>query len=102
MTYQYDIPFSAYWCGGKYATDEEKKIKRDTVTRFIKEAKAGNVYKLGGIGTPEDSTLKIVAYNRSKNGLGLKCGRGNTLILSRENVLAYIKNGATLIATAES
>lgn len=83
---------------GHSATPEEKKQKRDTVNRFMNEAKAGNVYAAGhGIGS-SGSQFEIVHFNRSPNKLGLRWSNtGRPVALSRSNVEKFISNGARLI-----
>lgn len=90
------IPLSTRMFNGKHATKEEKAQKRNTVSRFMNEAKAGDVYRTGvGIGSRGDQ-FEIVSYNRSPNKLGIRSG-GRTVALSRGNVESYIGNGARLV-----
>lgn len=92
------LPLSTLWGNGSMATPAEKKQKRDTVKRFISEAKVGNVYATGtGVGS-SGSTFEIVQYNRSPNKMGIKDGSGRPVALSSTNLVGYIKNGAHLIA----
>lgn len=39
------LPLAFRIGGSKYATAEEKQQRRETITRFMNEAKAGNVYR---------------------------------------------------------
>ena len=91
------FPVGARIFGGRGATPEEKKQTREIVSRFMQEAKAGNVYSLGaGIMSGSGETFEIVHYNRSPNKLGIRSG-GRAVAMSRENVARYIMNGATLV-----
>lgn len=86
--------------GSQYASPEEKKQRRETLNRFMKEAKEGDVYSVGGgVGSAGGSQFEVVHYNRSPNKLGLKWknGRGQAVAMSRENVEKFISNGATLV-----
>lgn len=87
------IPIPVLWGSG---TKEEKRQVRETVTRFINEAKVGNVYKVGtGIGS-SGGDFTVVSH---RGGLGIKAVGSNRqpIKLTRSNVMQYIKNGATLI-----
>lgn len=93
------FPVSLRIGGGKLATPQEKKQKAETVTRFLNEAKAGNVYSTGaGIGSA-GAQFEVVSFNRSPNKMGLKWSNSNTrpVALSRANIANYIANGARLI-----
>lgn len=83
--------------GGAGASAEDKAQKRAIVTRFMSEAKEGNVYSLGaGIMSGGGEQFEIVRFNRSPNKLGIR-SNGRTIALSRSNAAKYIMNGATLI-----
>ena len=87
------FPFATRWRGG--GTKEEKAQVTKTVTEFIKNAKAGDVYQLGGgIGSAGGETFEITERGGGK--LYIRSGR-NSVQLSRENVKKYIANGARLI-----
>ena len=90
------LPLSTLIYAGKYATPDEKSEKRATVTRFMNAAREGDIYLSGHCFQPDSSRFEIVAHRSSSNGLGIRCGR-RTVAMSRDNVAAYIKNGATLI-----
>lgn len=84
--------------GGAGASASDKAQKRAIVSRFLSEAKAGNVYSFGsGIMSGGGGQFEIVHFNRSPNKLGIRSG-GRTVALSRDNVAKFISNGATLIA----
>lgn len=85
--------------GARYASDEEKQQRRETITRFMNEAKVWNVYRLGGgIGSEGDTPeIEIVPYNSSPNKMGIKSGNYRPVAMSRANVERYIANGATLV-----
>ena len=87
------FPYSTIWKGG--GTKEEKAQVTKTVTEFIKNAQAGDVYRLGGGFGSGGSEMEIVERGNGK--LYIRSGRGNAVQLSRENVKKYIRNGATLI-----
>lgn len=84
------IPLAAY-AFPAYASAEEKNIKRETVSRFIRDAAAGDVYEIGGIGGK--SELRVIAR---RGRLYLDSGR-RTVVMSRANVLCHISNGARLV-----
>lgn len=89
------LPLSTRLFGGRNASMEDRKKKREIVTRFINEAEAGNSYKTGvGIGSAAES-FEVVSYSRSPNKLGIRSGN-RTVAMSRANVERYIANGATL------
>ena len=89
------FPYSTLWKGG--GTKEEKAQVTKTVTEFIKNAKEGDVYQLGGgFGSAGGATFEIVTRGGSGK-LYIKSGRNNAVQMSRENVKKYISNGAKLI-----
>ena len=91
------FPVGARIFGGAGASAEDKAQKRAIVTRFLSEAKEGNVYSVGaGIMSGGGDSFEIVHFNRSPNKLGIRSG-GRTIALSRANISKYIMNGATLI-----
>lgn len=91
------IPYSVQMGQG---TKEEKKKKTETITRFMNEAKVGNVYSTGSsVGSSGGSKFEIVHYNRSPNKMGIRSvGTGRAVAMSRENVFSWIKNGAILVS----
>ena len=90
------IPLTVVMGGRRYSTPEEQRQARDTVNAFIRDAQAGNQYRTGaGLGS-EMSDFEVVAYNRSPNGLGIRAGN-RTVAMTRSNIMAWIKNGATLV-----
>jgi len=93
------IPLTAYM-GSKYASPEDLKKKRETIKRFIKDAKVGNVYSAsGGFGSAGDSLFEIVHSNKSSNHMALKWvnSKYGPVVLNSSNVLSFIKNGAKLV-----
>lgn len=95
LTYE-RFPYSTLWKGG--GTKEERAQVTKTVSDFIKNAQAGDVYRLGGGFGSGGSEMEIIerGYGLSAS-LYIKQERGNPLKLSRENVKRYISNGAKLI-----
>lgn len=89
------IPYSVI-ANSRFATAEEKRVARESVTRFINSAKAGDVYELGGGVGSGGERIEIVTHRRSPNGLGIKAvgSPRQPVALNRANVLSYIKNGA--------
>lgn len=90
------FPISTVMFGGRNATNEEKAIKRETVKRFINEAKVGNVYKTGAGFGSGSGDFEIVHFNRSPNKMGIKSGN-RTVALTSTNVSKFIQNGARRI-----
>lgn len=92
------IPRVFSFGGSKYATAEEKKQRKEIISRFMDEAKEGNVYSVGGgIGSSGGSKFKVV---RSRGKLALQWDNGGyskPVEMSRANVEKYISNGAKLI-----
>lgn len=95
-----------YWVrsgGQKFSTKEERKQVSETITRFIDNAKPGQVYNVGGGFGSGEAQFKVVSSG--KWGLGLKwlsSSSTNTVKLDRANVRNYIFNGAKLIRTEKS
>lgn len=90
------IPMSFRVGGGKYATPEEKKERKEIINSFINEAKEGDVYRSGsGVGS-SGGEFEIL---KGKNGLmiGWKNSRYRPVEMSRSNVEKFISSGATLI-----
>lgn len=95
------LPSRLFMFGGEGATAEDKALKRSVVSRFMAEAKVGNMYRLGGgFGSSGGETIEIVHHSRSSNKLGIRGRNNRAVAMSRENVAEYIKNGATLIKRA--
>lgn len=91
------FPVSTRMFGGAHASPDDRAQKRAIVTRFLSEAKEGNVYSIGGgFGSRGGEQFEIVHFNRSPNKLGIRSG-GRTIALSRENAAKYIMNGVTLV-----
>jgi len=93
------FPVSLRIGNGSLATSEEKKQKTETVTRFMKDAKPGDVYSAGGGIGSAGAQFEVVPFNRSPNKLGLKWTGSNrqAVALSRANVAIFIANGAKLV-----
>lgn len=86
--------------GGREHTspDDVKKI-RETVSRFMKNAKEGDVYTTGGgVGSAGGTKFKVV---RSRGKLGLAWEKDGYYLrpvqMSRQNVEKFISNGAKLV-----
>lgn len=81
------------------ASKADRAIARNAVTRFISEARAGNEYKTGASFGSDGIHFRVV-----KRGNGrLYIDRGNPwkpILLNRQNVFEYIKNGAWLVNAA--
>ena len=91
------LPVSTRMFGGRYASPADRSAKRAIVSRFMSEAKVGNVYSMGGFTSSGRERFSIVSYNRSPNKMGIRTDRGKTVAMSRENVSKYIANGADLV-----
>ena len=83
--------------GSSRESNEEKKQRRETVTRFMQNAKAGQTYQTGGGIGSGGGTFEVVDYNRSPNKLGLRYEGMRPVAMSRANVEKYIAGGATLM-----
>ena len=83
--------------GRKFASPEENKKARDTVSRFMKEAKDGDVYVVGGgIGSAGGQKFKVTTRG-GKLALAWVSKDGytrNPVQMSRSNVETFISNGA--------
>lgn len=91
------FPVGARLFGGRGASPADRAAKRSIVSRFMSEAKVGNVYSIGGgFGSSGGDRFSVVSFNRSPNKMGIRSG-GRTVAMSRENVAKYISNGATLV-----
>lgn len=93
---------AAFRVGGrKFASQEDSKKVRDTVTRFMKEAKDGDVYMVGGgIGSAGGQKFKVTT-RRGKLALAWISKDGysrNPVQMSRSNVEEFISNGARRVA----
>lgn len=84
------IPLSALY---GTASAKDMRIKQEIVSRFIRDAAAGDVYEIGGIGGK--SELRIIE-RRGRLCLD-RCDGRQPVIMSRANVLRYISTGARLI-----
>ena len=93
------FPIGARLFGGRGASPADRAAKRSIVSRFMSEAKVGNVYSVGGgFGSAGGDRFSVVRFGRSPNKMGLRWqGTGRTVAMSRENVASYIANGARLV-----
>ena len=84
--------------GREYASPDDVKKIRETVSRFMKNAKEGDVYTTGGGVGSAGSKFKVV---RSRGKLGLAWERDGYYLrpvqMSRQNVEKFISNGAKLV-----
>ena len=91
---KYDkLPLSTQMFGGRYASKEDKAIKRATIKSFLDNAKVGNVYSTGSGFGSGGGKFEIVSYGRSPNKMGIRSG-GRVVALTSANVAKYIANGA--------
>ena len=93
-----EFPVSMRIGGRKYASPEDKKKARETVSRFMKEAKDGDVYEVGGgFGSSGGSRFQVTT-SRGKLAIGWIDSDGRRAAkpvqMSRANVEKYIANGA--------
>lgn len=73
---------------------EEKKLLSNTISDFMKNAKDGDVYRIGGgVGSGGD-TFSITG---SGSKMKIRSSRGRSVLMNRTNVKSWILNGATLI-----
>ena len=79
--------------GAKYATAEEKKKRKETIDRFMKNANEGDVYSAGGGFGSGGSKFKVVR-SRGKMALQWMGGSSRPVEMSRANVEKFIANGA--------
>ena len=92
------FPVGARLFGGRGASSADRAAKRSIVSRFMSEAKVGNIYSMGGgIGSAGGERFSIVSFGRSPNKMGIRSSSGRTVAMSRENVASYIANGARLV-----
>lgn len=98
VTYE-RIPYSVLVRGAKNSSKEDAKTARAIVSKFMENAKAGDVYSTGPSLGSVGSQFEVVDYRRSPNGLGLKWIDSNRqpVAMSRSNVQDYLKNGAKLV-----
>lgn len=90
------LPPSSYF-GSKYATPDEKQLANRIISRFLDEARIGNVYEsAAGFGGTHGIRFVIVPLGHR---LGVK--NVNSLLrpvrLNRKNAIRFIKNGAKLV-----
>lgn len=95
------FPYSFRVGGRKYASAEDVKKVKATVSRFMNEAKVGDIYEVGGgVGSAGGSRFQITERS-GKPYIGWidSDGRrkGNPVQMSRSNVEKYISNGAKKI-----
>ena len=87
--------------GRKYATADEIRQVRETVTRFMKNAKEGDVYSVGGgIGSAGGQKFKVLR-RRGKLELAWQDSDGyfsRPVQMSRTNVEKFIGNGAKKVS----
>jgi len=83
--------------GGGDAT--QKKEVSETVSRFMKNAKIGDVYSVGG-GVGSQGGQRFEITSKGSRGMGLKWLDSNrqSLKFDRNNVKSFIANGATLVS----
>ena len=102
LTYE-TMPYWVRMGGQKFSTKEERKQVTETITRFIDNAKPGQVYTVGGGFGSGESQFKVVGSGR---GLELKwlseSGSRRSVKLNRANVKDFIFNGAKLIRVEKS
>lgn len=81
---------------GGTPTAEEKKQRKDTVSKFMNDAKAGDVYKVGSGFGSAGAQFEVV---ERRGKLALKWSNSNRqpVQMNRANVEDFIRNGATLI-----
>lgn len=97
------IPYRARAAGGKYATPEENKQRRETISRFMKEAQTGDVYKVGGGVGSSGAEFKVIERGDGKKYLQWKSdGYSKPVLMNRANVESYIANGAKKVADGGS
>lgn len=91
------FPVSFRVGGRKYAPEEDVKKVRETVSRFMKEAKVGDVFSVGGgIGSAGGQKFTVTT-RRGKPALAWMTKDGhyrNPVQMSRSNVEEFIRNGA--------
>lgn len=77
----------------------QKKQVSETISRFMKNAKIGDVYEAGnGFGSSGGARFQVV--QKGASGMGLKWINSNrpALKFDRKNVRDFIANGAMLIS----
>ena len=94
------IPYSVRAGGRKYASPDDVKKARETVSRFIKNAQVGDVYQVGGgFGSAGGQKFKVVT-SRGKTALAWQDNDGyygRPVQMSRANVESFIGNGAKFV-----
>lgn len=90
------FPVSVRMGGGDSA---QKKAVSETVSRFMKNAKVGDVYSVGG-GVGSKGGVRFEVTSKGSKGMGLKWQDSNrqALKFDRNNVKSFIANGATLVS----
>ena len=94
------IPYTIRAGGIKYASPDEVKQARETVSRFIKNAKKGDVYVVGGGFGSAGGQKFTVTESRGKPALAWIDKDGyarNPVQMSRSNVREFLGNGAKLV-----
>jgi len=93
---------SSFKVGGrKYASPDEVKKVKETVTRFMENAKEGDIYSVGGgVGSAGGQRFAVSKRGDGKLYIGWvdKDGmrRRKPVLMNRQNVEEYIKNGAKI------
>ena len=75
-------------------TPEEKKVLSNTISDFMKNAKDGDVYRVGGGIGSRGETFSITG---SGSKMKIRSERGRSVLMNRANVKSWIMNGASLI-----
>ena len=90
------FPTSVRLGGG---TPTERKQASETVSRFMKNAKAGDVYSIGGsFGDTGGQRFEVVQKGGSKLALKWQNTNRNAVKFDKSNVKKFISNGAVLVS----
>lgn len=73
---------------------EEKKQLSNTISDFMKNAKDGDLYRVGGGIGSGGETFSITG---SGSRMKIRTERGRSVKMNRENVKSWLLNGAALI-----
>ena len=94
------FPWSFRMVGRKNLDKDQQKKIRDTVTEFIKNAEAGQIYSAGGGFGSSGSKFKVISF---RGDLGLRwLSSRRPVKMTRQNVEDFIFNGADLIDIDDS
>ena len=89
------LPFSFKKNG---LSKEETKQVRDTIGRFMSNAKEGDVYVVGGgFGSSGGQKFEVTTYRGGKPALRWVGSSWNPVLMNRANVEKFIRNGAKLV-----